>query len=617
MTLVKKLFTTLFLLVLFSCSSVRELSFEGYRDIASEQNNCFELAQSLLETTKASDKTSNVFESPSDLPEASLSRILHNRKELKNKYAKVTESIRDFELRADAPIKGKTKLVLDPREGYLAKIMMIRNAKKTIDLSYYIFKSDDSGNAILHELRMAIKRGVKVRILVDSSGSIAKAPFYDDIKSLIALSGKPILDEAGNPTGQYAQAEAVLFNPLFNIRAHVSNWMKAIHNLFVAEGEELPLATFTINRRSHDKILLVDAQSEVDSMAIIGGRNIADHYYAINKGKENPILDAEILIKGFAQRDANGNINNALENHYNKIYYYLANKNFEDFLFKINRSTVKKEFQKMRASAKKLWDENGDLHDQLKEMEKSKYLDQDFEDGLISILNEIQNLSRTKIFLAPNGPHNKKNGNSLLAKLHNQIANAKKTVDIVSPYFWVPEEEVDFIIKWASEDPTRRIRIFANSIATTDNIIAQSMVDATLHEMIIKKVKGTPLERQFQIYSYGRIDDELLNGSKRYGFLHAKIVVTDNKVVTISTSNLDPISRHLNSEIGTNVDNLPMDSKNLQKINKYLDDLQTNSTLWDSPEWQEIRKHPHNRIMIILQAFVTKIIYALNLVPII
>ncbi len=614
MTLLNRLLTTLLLLVLFSCSTTNQLSGESYREIASEQN-CLELASSILEKKNPVAKNAPSIEIPSDLPEASLSRILSNRKELRERYEKVTESIRDFELRADSSIKGTTKLVLDPREGFLAKIMMIRNAKKTIDLSYYIFKSDDSGNALLHELRMAIKRGVKVRILVDSSGSISKAPFYDDIKSLVALSGRPILDEAGNPTGQYAQAEAVLFNPLFNVRAHVANWIKAVQNLFLSEGEKLPLATFTINRRSHDKILMIDAQSETDSMAIVGGRNMADEYHSVTEGVD-PVMDAEIIVKGLAHRDAEGNIQNALEDHYNKIYFYLANKRFEDFLFKTNRPNVKKQFKKMRASANKLWDENGVLHDQLKEMEQSGYLNQDFEDGLVAVLNEIQNLSRTRIFLKPNGPQNKRNGNSLVAKLHNQIANAKHSIDVISPYFWVPEEEVDFIIKWAGEDPNRKIRIFANSISTTDNIVAQSMVDATLQEMIIKKVKGTPLEKQFEIYSYGRIDDELLNGDKTYGFLHAKIVVTDDKNITISTSNLDPISRHLNSEVGVSVENLPMDSKNLQKINKYIDNLQANSTLWDSPEWQEIRKHPKNRVMIILQKFITKIIYTLNLVPI-
>ena len=581
-----------------------------------QYNSCANLVSSII-TAKQVEVVNEESIPSQSLPELSLSKIINSRKGLREKYVKVTESIRDFHIGKDIPTNGKTKLLLDPREGYLAKIMMIRNAKKTIDLSYFIFKDDDTGKAILHELRLAIRRGVKVRILVDSAGSISKAPFYDDIKALVALSGKPLLDEAGNPTGEYAHAEAMLFNPLFNIRAHVANWMKAVHNLFVSENEKLPLATFTINRRSHDKILLIDAQSETDTMAIIGGRNIADNYYAVNAGEENPILDAEIMIKGFTQKDADGNIQNALENHYNKIYYYLANKNFSDFLFKTNRNKVKNEFREMLTGARNLYGKDGPLEEQLKLMEEDNFLETDFEDGLISVINEIQNLSRTKIFMAPQGPQNKKNGNSLVAKLHAEVAKAEDTVDIVSPYFWIPDEEVEFLIKWAKKHPHRKVRIFSNSITTTNNIVAQAMVDTTFEENIIKKVKGTPYEKQFEIYSYGKLDDEVLGGNKKYGFLHAKLVITDNKTITVSTSNLDPISRHLNSEVGTTIENLPHDSKNLKKFVKYIDDLQKNSTLWGSAEWQEIRRHPNNKILTILQAFVAKIIYALNLVPII
>ena len=582
-------------------------------DVSSQ--SCIDIASSFHRTSaQAESQATSALVRGEDI---CLNRLMEERNGLREKYVTITESIRDFELKADAPIKGKTKLVLDPREGYLAKIMMIRNAKKTIDLSYYIFKSDDTGNAILHELRMAIKRGVKVRILVDSSGSISKAPFYNDIKSLVALSGKPILDAEGNPTGQLANAEAVLFNPIFNVRAHVANWFRKIHNLFVLDGEKLPEITFNINRRSHDKILLVDAQSTEDAMAIIGGRNIADHYYNVNDGEKNPVLDAEIMIKGFSHVDAEGNIQNALEDHFNKIYFYLANKNFENFLFKINREQVRKQFKKMRTSADNLLSEDGVLNEQLEEMTHKNFLEEGFEEGLISVLNEIQNLSRTKIFLQPRGPHNRKNGNSLVDKLHAEIAKAKHTVDIVSPYFWVPDEEVDFMIDWAKKDPKRRIRIFSNSITTTDNVIAQAMVDATFSESILKKIKGTPLENQVQIYSYGRIDDEVLGGQMRYGFLHAKIALIDGKSMTVSTSNLDPISRHLNSEVGTNIEGLGPDSKNLAKIKTFIDEIAKNSTLYGSREWQEIRKHPKNRIVTILQAFATKIIYTFNLVPLI
>lgn len=602
-------------LLVVSCSTPQyEIVIRG----PAAEDNCASLVQSIIAKNSVSQiKDAVTIEIPEAIPELSLTRILNSRKELNARYTNVIESIKDFKVDNSGPINGQSKLLLDPHEGYLAKILLIRNAKKTLDLSYFIFTGDDTGKTLLHELRLAIKRGVKVRLLVDSTGSFSKAPFYDDIKALASLNGQEILDEFGNPTGEFAHAEAVLFNPLFNVRAHIANWMKAVHNLFVPENERLPLATFTINRRSHDKILMADANSPKDAMAIIGGRNIADKYYAVNEGVENPILDAEILIKGFVSKNADGSINNALEDHYNKIYYYLANKNFEDFLFKTNRDKARKEFKQMRDSSKRLLHEHGPLNTHLQEMVDSKFLENDFEDGLISILNEIQNLSRTKLFMMPKQEHYKANGNSLISKLHADIAKAEDTVDIVSPYFWIPDEEIEFIINWASKYPHRKVRIFSNSLTTTNNIVAQSMVDATFKETIMKRIQGTPIEKQIEIYSYGKLDDEVLGGNKRYGFLHAKIVVVDGKTLTISTSNLDPISRHLNSEVGTTIENLPKNSKNAQKLNKYIEDLKNNSTLWGSTEWQEIRKHPKNKIMNILQVFITKIIYTLNLVPII
>lgn len=605
----------LFWLLAVSCSTPQyEIVIRG----PAAEESCASLVQSIIAKNNIPHfKDAPTIEIPEAMPELSLSKILNSRKELNAKYTNIIESIKDFKVDNSGPINGQSKLLLDPHEGYLSKILLIRNAKKTLDLSYFIFTGDDTAKALLHELRLAIKRGVKVRLLVDSTGSFSKAPFYDDIKALASLNGQELLDEFGNPTGEFAHAEAVLFNPLFNVRAHVANWMKAVHNLFVPENERLPLATFTINRRSHDKILMADANSPKDAMAIIGGRNIADKYYAVNAGVEHPILDAEILIKGFVSKNTDGSINNALEDHYNKIYYYLANKNFEDFLFKTNRDQVRKEFKQMRDSSKRLLHEHGQLNAHLQEMLDSKFLENDFEDGLISILNEIQNLSRTKMFMMPKQEHYKANGNSLISKLRADIAKAQDTVDIISPYFWIPDEEIEFIINWASRYPHRKVRIFSNSLTTTNNIVAQSMVDATFKETIMKRIQGTPIEKQIEIYSYGKLDDEVLGGNKRYGFLHAKIVVVDGKTLTISTSNLDPISRHLNSEVGTTIENLSKNSQNAQKLNKYIEDLKDNSTLWGSTEWQEIRKHPKNKIMNILQSFITKIIYTFNLVPII
>ncbi|HGW4639612.1 TPA: phospholipase D-like domain-containing protein, partial [Acinetobacter baumannii] len=53
-----------------------------------------------------------------------------------------------------------------------SRIYLIRNAKETIDLQYYIWTNDFVGNLILHELLKAADRGIKVRLLIDDQNGI-------------------------------------------------------------------------------------------------------------------------------------------------------------------------------------------------------------------------------------------------------------------------------------------------------------------------------------------------------------------------------------------------------------------------------------------------------------
>lgn len=48
-----------------------------------------------------------------------------------------------------------------------SRIYLIRKAKHTIDLQYYIWHNDFVGQLMLHELLKAADRGVKVRLLID------------------------------------------------------------------------------------------------------------------------------------------------------------------------------------------------------------------------------------------------------------------------------------------------------------------------------------------------------------------------------------------------------------------------------------------------------------------
>lgn len=548
--------------------------------------------------------------------EISLHSIQNFRSALSEHYQYVAESVKDLELNPDLPINTEAKIILDPQEGLLAKVLMIRNAKKTIDLTYFIFQNDDTNKTILNELRLAIKRGVKVRLMVDSLGSLSKAPFYSDIKALTALSGRPIVDSMGKPTGEFASMEAVLFNPVFNIRAHVQNWIKKITNIIAREDNQKPMAEFVFNRRSHDKILLIDSFSPNNSMAIIGGRNIADHYYAINDGEKHLVMDAEVLIKGVSKINELGKVENVIEEHYNKLYFYLANKNFSNFLFKTNSKVVRAELRSMREGAARVIGEAGVLTNRLNEMQLAQYLNSGFENSLVSVVSEIENLTRKKVFLASKDQQVVTNVNSLIAKLNDHIKNANKQVDIVTPYFWMPDEEIDYLINWLEKDSSRKVRIITNSIVTNNHLSSQAISDQVFENKILKKIKDTPIEKQFELYSYGKLDHEDLGGTEKYGLLHAKVFIIDGKNIMISTSNLDPISRHLNSEFGISAEMLTEDSRNAKNMNMYIENLVSRSTLWGSIESEEIRNHSAMKVTLILEKFMTKIIYALNLEPI-
>lgn len=60
---------------------------------------------------------------------------------------------------------------LTGREYFQAWIQACRAATNSIRLEVYIFELDELGNAVLEEMRLAVLRGVRVRLLVDAIGS--------------------------------------------------------------------------------------------------------------------------------------------------------------------------------------------------------------------------------------------------------------------------------------------------------------------------------------------------------------------------------------------------------------------------------------------------------------
>jgi phosphatidylserine/phosphatidylglycerophosphate/cardiolipin synthase-like enzyme len=97
-----------------------------------------------------------------------------------------------------------------------------------------------------------VQRGVDVRVTVDSVGSIS--PGHTDLRALITCANQAaaVRDADDRPSPNRARAQVVVFNAL---------------------------TRFNFNRRSHDKLLIVDGLYPEQAVVITGGRNISLDYY--------------------------------------------------------------------------------------------------------------------------------------------------------------------------------------------------------------------------------------------------------------------------------------------------------------------------------------------------
>lgn len=138
------------------------------------------------------------------------------------------------------------RLLHDPKDAFAARLWLIRTARRTLDVQYYIWHDDLSGSLLLDEIAAAAQRGVAVRLLIDDNGIAG-------LDARLAL-----LDAAPN-------VDVRLYNPFKLRRWRALEWLFAFRRL---------------NSRMHAKSLTADGHA-----TIVGGRNIGDEYFgARSKG---------------------------------------------------------------------------------------------------------------------------------------------------------------------------------------------------------------------------------------------------------------------------------------------------------------------------------------------
>ena len=137
-------------------------------------------------------------------------------------------------------------------EAFPAMLAAIESAQKSISLCTYIFDNDPSGKEFVAALGRAVKRGVEVRVLIDSAGSRYSFP-------------------------------SIL---------HKLRHQKVPCARFLPSSLLAPWRVATVNLRNHRKVCAIDGK-----IAFTGGMNIR-HGNVINSRPKSPVQDLHFRMEG-------------------------------------------------------------------------------------------------------------------------------------------------------------------------------------------------------------------------------------------------------------------------------------------------------------------------------
>lgn len=475
-----------------------------------------------------------------------------------------------------------------------AKIYMVENAEHSIDAVYYIFKDDLVGKAFLGALCNAVQRGVDVRLLVDSLGSISIDKNWFRALYQCQLNAGFIRNTDGALTTNRARVQVVIFN--------------AISKVFV-----------NMNRRSHDKLVVVDGFVADKAIVITGGRNMSLSYYGINAdGSPNAdtYLDAELLLRPGEWKAGAPTLGEVSEVYFSLLNSYKNNKPISGRIMPGRQSGYPQREQALKSALAELKSVPL-MVESLAAM--PEYLNKGFRRSEVRLAHEFANLTNTRV-VTEAIDNLKKNPNSIMGLFAKADSMEEKHIRVVSPYLFAARyygpggeillDEAQEIRDWLAADPERTYEVITNSVLTSDNFSAQSVVDTDMAPRLLLNDEQRKLwesgnetaesntrllenedwqamlnNPRFKVYETGRLDDTALGGDVDYGKLHAKYFLS-NRMGFLGTANFDYRSRLFNNEMGFFFISEPLTRDLLADF----ENLKTRSYLWGSPDWLEMRR---------------------------
>jgi len=408
---------------------------------------------------------------------------------------------------------GHHLLMLEQGSDALAmRIHLIRSARERIELMNYIFHDDESGRLLLAELVDAARRGVSVRVLVDSLFSL------DNVE---LLAGLELLG---------AGIEIRFYNPQFD-RASLGD---------LGLAGAVICCFRQINNRLHHKMLAVDGRH-----GMVGGRNSADRYFDLDTRMN--FLDMEVVVSGDVVVEMSADFDRFWQHPLSRPTRHTRD--------------VAAVIEKRRPQHIVLERDNRAAY-ALDMLESPHWLD--------DLLGEAGfQVGAVRYFSDPPDKVRQLESEVSTRVLHDLIAGAKERVLIQTPYFVLSR---NFERLLADLDDSIEVVVSSNSLASTDAWPVYAISRRQRYRMVnglgvrLHEAKPFPadlerfnrryeqlvIDRALGITSPMRIDPPSATADRPGPRIsvHAKLLVIDDRIAVVTSHNFDPRSEVFNTENG-------------------------------------------------------------------
>lgn len=368
------------------------------------------------------------------------------------------------------------------------RIDMIRSAKDTIDMEYFIYKteSDIASRYITQELIKKAQEkslvrpneNIRIRLLVDSSSTVLK------LKDVYAT----MLRDNNIRVRYYNQTESP-----------ITNFMKA-------------------NQRNHRKSLIIDGVE-----AITGGRNIGSEYFDLSP--DYNFLDTDIYIKGSIAKTIKDSFDS---------YWFSPLSSEPKYL--VLRKGNEAEYNKETAKAKQM----------ITFSERDKAYRPAIDQMGPEMLKEQYSTTCKSSTFVSDMPSDNKNSRRVLPTIKAIVGKATQSMTVESPYFVISEMGTQ-VFNALLKKPGFILNIQTNSLHSTDASYTTAAFYPKVSEWTSRGVnmwiyKGDKPNPDTYMRTPVFPKDPVWG-------IHSKRAVVDEHTTLIGTFNVDPRSANLNNEM--------------------------------------------------------------------